>query len=75
MLAGFLIVFALALATLLLVRSMVGHLRKVRYGPGPTAEETPAADPTADPTGDATGDATPDAGGPATSAADRSDRH
>lgn len=34
-LAGFLTVFLLALATVLLVRSMVKHLRKVRYGPGP----------------------------------------
>jgi hypothetical protein len=34
-LAGFLVIFGLALATVLLVRSMVGHLRKVRYGPGP----------------------------------------
>jgi hypothetical protein len=33
--AGFLVVFVLALATVLLIRSMVGHLRKVRYGPGP----------------------------------------
>jgi hypothetical protein len=32
---GFLVIFALALATVLLIRSMVGHLRKVRYGPGP----------------------------------------
>ena len=29
--AGFLTVFVLALATWLLIRSMVGHLRKVRY--------------------------------------------
>lgn len=29
--AGFLVVFVLALATWLLIRSMVGHLRKVRY--------------------------------------------
>ena len=29
---GFLVVFFLALATWLLIRSMVGHLRKVRYG-------------------------------------------
>jgi len=28
---GFLVVFLLAVATWLLVRSMVGHLRKVRY--------------------------------------------
>ena len=31
---GFTVMFCLALATVLLVRSMVGHLRKVRYGPG-----------------------------------------
>jgi hypothetical protein len=29
--AGFLVVFFLAVATYLLIRSMVGHLRKVRY--------------------------------------------
>lgn len=34
-LAGFLVTFALALATVFLIRSMVKHLRKVRYGPGP----------------------------------------
>ncbi|NLT54571.1 MAG: hypothetical protein GXX79_08380 [Actinomycetales bacterium] len=34
-LAGFLVVFLLAVITLLLVRSMVRHLRKVRYGPAP----------------------------------------
>jgi hypothetical protein len=28
---GFLVVFCLAVATYLLIRSMVGHLRKVRY--------------------------------------------
>src|SRR3954471_19291519 len=42
---GFLVIFVLALATVLLIRSMVGHLRKVRYGPGPDAQtpgtETP----------------------------------
>jgi hypothetical protein len=32
---GFIVIFLLALATVLLIRSMVGHLRKVRYGPGP----------------------------------------
>ena len=37
--AGFLVIFALALATVLLIRSMVGHLRKVRYGPGPDGAE------------------------------------
>lgn len=47
-LAGFLATFALALATLLLVRSMVGRLRKVRYGPGPTPPgggDQPGGDP------------------------------
>ena len=37
-LAGFLVVFGLALATLVLIRSMVGHLRKVRYSPEPGAD-------------------------------------
>ena len=32
---GFLVMFALALATVLLIRSMTHHLRKVRYGPDP----------------------------------------
>lgn len=32
---GFLVTFALVIATVLLIRSMVGHLRKVRYGPPP----------------------------------------
>ena len=40
--AGFITIFLLALATVLLIRSMVGHLRKVRYGPGP--EEDGKAD-------------------------------
>ena len=33
--AGFIVIFLLAVATIVLIRSMVGHLRKVRYGPGP----------------------------------------
>jgi hypothetical protein len=33
--AGFLVTFGLALATLFLIRSMVKHLRKVRYSPEP----------------------------------------
>ena len=37
--AGFLAIFGVALATVLLLRSMVGHLRKVRYSPDP-AERT-----------------------------------
>ena len=37
--AGFLVVFLLALATILLMRSMTGHLRKVRYSPDPAAPD------------------------------------
>jgi hypothetical protein len=37
--AGFLVVFLLAVATILLMRSMTGHLRKVRYSPDPAAED------------------------------------
>ena len=36
--AGFVAIFGVALATVLLLRSMVGHLRKVRYSPDPAAE-------------------------------------
>ena len=43
--AGFIVVFGLALATVLLLRSMVGHLRKVRYGPGPPSDAESDADP------------------------------
>jgi len=32
---GFVVIFLLAVATVLLIRSMVGHLRKVRYSPEP----------------------------------------
>ena len=52
---GFLVIFALALATVLLIRSMVGHLRKVRYGPGPPDAREPGssdADETSDETSD-----------------------
>jgi len=42
--AGFIVVFGLALATVLLLRSMVGHLRKVRYGPGPPSDAESDAD-------------------------------
>ena len=42
--AGFLAIFGVALATVLLIRSMVGHLRKVRYGPGPDADREDAGD-------------------------------
>jgi hypothetical protein len=37
--AGFVAIFALALVTVLLLRSMVKHLRNVRYSPDPAAEE------------------------------------
>ena len=37
-LLGFLTVFFLALATVVLVRSMVKHLRRVRYSPGPDGQ-------------------------------------
>lgn len=37
-LLGFLTVFFLALATVVLVRSMTKHLRKVRYSPGPDGQ-------------------------------------
>lgn len=37
--AGFLVVFLLAVATIFLLRSMTGHLRKVRYSPDPAAED------------------------------------
>jgi hypothetical protein len=36
--AGFVTMFLLAVGTILLIRSMVHHLRKVRYGPGPQGE-------------------------------------
>jgi hypothetical protein len=39
--AGFLVIFALAVATVLLLRSMVGHLRKVRYGSVPDGGSAP----------------------------------
>jgi hypothetical protein len=42
-LLGFAVVFGLALATVLLIRSMVYHLRKVRYSPDPAAASSPAA--------------------------------
>ena len=37
-LLGFLVTFALVLVTILLMRSMVGHLRKVRYAPDAAPE-------------------------------------
>jgi hypothetical protein len=50
--AGFVAIFAVALATVLLLRSMVGHLRKVRYSPDPATQarqDTPAESGTASP--------------------------
>jgi hypothetical protein len=43
--AGFIAIFLLALATIVLIRSMVGHLRKVRYGPGPEGDSRRSDDP------------------------------
>ncbi len=40
-LAGFLVMFVLAVATVFLVRSMVGHLRKVRHSADPSAGVRP----------------------------------
>jgi hypothetical protein len=40
---GFLVVFFLAVATWLLIRSMVGHLRKVRYSAELAQREAAAA--------------------------------
>jgi hypothetical protein len=40
-LLGFLVTFAVVLATVLLIRSMVGHLRKVRYSPDPSQGDQP----------------------------------
>lgn len=47
--AAFAVMFGLAVATLLLVRSMVGHLRKVRYSPDPAADPALDAGATATP--------------------------
>ncbi len=44
-LAGFITMFLLALAVIVLVRSMSGHLRKVRYSPDPSAPPDPSAEP------------------------------
>ena len=41
-LIGFLVTFGLVLATILLMRSMVGHLRKVRYSPDPAERMQPS---------------------------------
>jgi len=43
------------MATFLLIRSMVGHLRKVRYGPGGPDGPPPPADQDDAPTGPAAG--------------------
>jgi len=40
--AGFLVTFGLALATWLLIRSMVGRIRRLRYTPDPAARPDPA---------------------------------
>jgi len=40
-LAGFLVVFGIALVTVLLIRSMTSHLRKVRYSPDPARGDEP----------------------------------
>jgi hypothetical protein len=42
---GFVVMFLLAVATFLLVRSMVGHLRKIRYNSRDDAAETPRDHP------------------------------
>jgi hypothetical protein len=57
---GFLVIFFLALATFFLIRSMTGHLRKVRYSPDP------AADPDGEP-----GDTPDGRGGPGDRPGDR----
>ena len=43
---GFIVVFVMALVVLLLIYSMVGHLRKVRYSPEPGAptDDDPGGD-------------------------------
>jgi hypothetical protein len=64
-LAGFLTVFLLALATVVLVRSMVNRLRKVRYGPGPGPDQAPDGDRPTDgrAAGEPAADGEPDANG------------
>jgi hypothetical protein len=56
-LLGFAVIFGLALATVLLIRSMVYHLRKVRYSPDPAAPPSPASSPSAE--GEAPGNGSP----------------
>jgi hypothetical protein len=41
---GFAVIFVLSLATILLIRSMVGHLRKVRYSAAPEDQGTTTSD-------------------------------
>ena len=41
---GFAVMFLLAAATILLIRSMVGHLRKVRYSAAPEDQVTKTSD-------------------------------
>jgi hypothetical protein len=58
---GFAVVFLLAIATVLLIRSMVGHLRKVRFSPEPEDQSarTPESDRASGP-----GTSGPDTSGP-----------
>ncbi|MFZ0161156.1 MAG: hypothetical protein WAL50_19170 [Kineosporiaceae bacterium] len=49
---GFLVLFLMAVATYLLIRSMTGHLRKVRYSPDPAAPEAADAPDAAPPAGE-----------------------
>ena len=63
-LAGFLVMFALAIVTLLLARSMTRHLRKVRYSPDPAADDTPARRADGDPGGSGRAGGSAVAGGP-----------
>jgi hypothetical protein len=45
--AGFFVMFLLALATIVLIRSMTKHLRKVRYAPDPAATDPGSTAPAA----------------------------
>jgi hypothetical protein len=49
---GFLVLFLMAVATYLLIRSMTGHLRKVRYSPDPAAPGAADAPDAAPPAGE-----------------------
>jgi len=42
--AGFVVVFLLAIATIVLIRSMTSQLRKVRFSPGPETPEAPPSE-------------------------------